>query len=590
MRIRQPIVSVMAHVDHGKTSLLDYIRGGAQVTDKEAGGITQHIGATEIPIDKIMQICRNMIKKLNLNFKIPGLLFIDTPGHAAFNLLRERGGSLADIAVVVIDVTDGCKPQTDEVLKILKTHKTPFIVAANKIDKLSGWKKYKDECFSSTYSKQRTDVTEALDLKIYELIGQLHERGFSSERYDRVENFTKQISIVPICAMSGEGIPELLSVVSGLAQKYLEKQLEIDENGTGIGTILEVKEVKGLGTTADIILFDGIARKGDTILIGNNTGMIKTKLRALLKAAPKKEIRVEKSFENVDELVAASGLKISAPDLEGITPGVPIEFVHDENRMAESEKRITESMESFEIETDSDGVTIRADAVGSLEALVSMLREKNVPIRKAKIGAVTKKDAIQLKSSHDKTRIIFAFNVELNAEAKKECKDNNIKVFRSDVIYRLMDEYDDFLKDIEEKKKREVLESTPRPGHIRLLPGFIFRQSNPAIGGFEIVDGLIQSDSKLMKSDGKIIGSVHSLEEKGKTIKTAEKGSQIAVSIDGPVLGRSIKENDHLYTYLTKDQFRTLVKNKHLLKSHELKALEEIQEIMVKLDPTFIYG
>ncbi|MCK5322422.1 MAG: GTP-binding protein, partial [Candidatus Aenigmarchaeota archaeon] len=268
MKVRQPIVSIMAHVDHGKTSLLDYIRGGSQVTAKEAGGITQHIGATEIPLDKIKLICGDMISKLNIDFKIPGLLFIDTPGHAAFNLLRERGGSLADIAIVVVDVTEGCKPQTDEVLKILKTHKIPFIVAANKIDKISGWKSYNDECFASTFDKQREDIKTILDTKVYELIGQLHERGFSSERFDRVSDFTKQISIVPICAVTGEGVPELISMLAGLAQKFLEKQLEIDENGIGRGTILEVKEVKGLGTTADVILYDGIARKGDTLVIG----------------------------------------------------------------------------------------------------------------------------------------------------------------------------------------------------------------------------------------------------------------------------------------------------------------------------------
>ena len=590
MKVRQPIVSIMAHVDHGKTSLLDYIRGGSQVTAKEAGGITQHIGATEIPLDKIKLICGDMISKLNIDFKIPGLLFIDTPGHAAFNLLRERGGSLADIAIVVVDVTEGCKPQTDEVLKILKTHKIPFIVAANKIDKISGWKSYNDECFASTFDKQREDIKTILDTKVYELIGQLHERGFSSERFDRVSDFTKQISIVPICAVTGEGVPELISMLAGLAQKFLEKQLEIDENGIGRGTILEVKEVKGLGTTADVILYDGIARKGDTLVIGNPGGIIKTKLRALLKTLPEKEIRVEKVFQNINEIVAAAGVKIAAPDLEEVIPGTPIEFVCNNNDLDKVTQRISESIEEFEIETDSEGVIIRADAIGSLEALISMLKEKGIMIKKAKIGTVTKKDAMQLKSSPKETKIIFAFNTDTSQDADREINDNDIKVFSSDVIYRLIEEYDEYIKKLEEDKKRAVLESVPRPGQIRLIPGFVFRQSNPAIGGFEIVDGFIQNDIKLMNSAGKVVGTIHSLEEKGKTIKTAEKGAQVAVSITGAVLGRNIKENDHLFTYLSKEQYKTLVQNKHLLKDHELKVLEEIRAIMVKLDSTFIYG
>jgi translation initiation factor 5B len=588
MKIRQPIISVMAHVDHGKTSLLDYIRGGSLVTSKEEGGITQHIGATEIPLDKIKKICSKT--SLTINFKIPGLLFIDTPGHEAFNLLRERGGSLADIAVVVIDVTEGCKPQTDEVLSILKNQKTPFIVAANKVDKLSGWINQKDECILSSLSKQRSDIVEKLDLKIYELIGQLYERGFNSDRFDRINDFTKQISIIPICALSGEGVAELLSVLAGLTQKYMEKKLEINPDGIGKGTILEIKEVKGLGTTADVILYDGTAKKGDTILIGNPGGLVKTKVRALLKTEPEKEIRVEKAFTNIDEVVAASGVKIVAPDLENIVPGVAIEFIHQENQLNDSIERISKNIQNLEIETDSEGVIIRADAIGSLEALVSMLKDKGVPIRKAKIGNVTKKDAIQLKNSSDENRIIFMFNTKINSDAKKELDTINVKIFRSGVVYHLLEEYDEYIKVIQENKKREVLESIPRVAQIRLIPGYIFRQSNPAIGGFEIVDGILQKDLRLMNKDGKIIGSIHSLEEKGKNVKEAQKGSQVAVSIVGPTIGRNLKENDMLFTYLTKDQFKKLVQNKHLLKNHELNVLEEIKQIMIKVDPMFIYG
>src|SRR3989338_2864609 len=153
MPIRQPIISILAHVDHGKTSLLDYIRS-SRVAAGEAGGITQHIGASEVPKEQIEKICGAFLKKMNIKLQLPGLLFIDTPVHAAFDLLRKRGGSLADIAILVVDITEGLKPQTIEAIQILKNYKTPFVIAANKVDKIVGWASEKHAQFSETIQSQ----------------------------------------------------------------------------------------------------------------------------------------------------------------------------------------------------------------------------------------------------------------------------------------------------------------------------------------------------------------------------------------------------------------------------------------------------
>ena len=136
MAIRQPVVSVLGHVDHGKTKLLDRIRG-TSVQAREAGAITQHIGATEVPIEHIYKVCKQLIG--NKKFDVPGLLFIDTPGHHSFTTLRARGGSLADIAVLVIDIREGLMPQTIESIRILRQYKTPFVIALNKVDTIQGW-------------------------------------------------------------------------------------------------------------------------------------------------------------------------------------------------------------------------------------------------------------------------------------------------------------------------------------------------------------------------------------------------------------------------------------------------------------------
>ena len=203
MKIRSPIVSVLGHVDHGKTTLLDYIRGST-IADKEAGGITQHIGATEIPNDTIEEICGNFISRLTIKDLIPGLFFIDTPGHAAFTSLRKRGGALADLAVLIVDINDGFKPQTFEALNILKMYKTPFIVVANKIDMIFGWETHEGASFKESFEQQAQSVKQELDTKIYEIVGTLHKEGFQSERFDRVSNFASQISIIPVPGLEKE--------------------------------------------------------------------------------------------------------------------------------------------------------------------------------------------------------------------------------------------------------------------------------------------------------------------------------------------------------------------------------------------------
>ncbi|NOQ37683.1 translation initiation factor IF-2 [archaeon] len=582
-RIRQPIISVLAHVDHGKTSLLDYIRGST-VAAKEAGGITQHIGATEIPISHIKKLCKGQMEKWNLDLKFPGLLFIDTPGHAAFSLLRKRGGTLADIAILVVDVTEGFKPQTEEALTILKQYKTPFIVAANKVDKLSGWKVNKDTCFHDSYNTQREDVAEALDTAIYKLIGQFYDKGFSAERFDRVEDFTKQISIVPISAINGEGISDLLTLLSGVTQKYLEKKLEIDPKGEGKGTILEVKDVKGLGTTIDVILYDGLIRAGDTIVIGDPAGARVTKAKALLKTSPMKEIRVEKQFRSFPEVVAASGLKISASDLEGVIAGVPIRALHDISALEKVKSEVNHEIESIEIETDNEGVIVKTDTIGSLEAMVKVLSDLKVPIKKAKIGQVLRKEIMELKAVDEKHRIVFAFNVDIMPEAEKEAKDTNTIIFKSDVIYRLLEDYEEYQKNIEEKKKLEVLKGIMRPGHIRQVPGYIFRQSKPAIAGFDIVAGILVEGVPLMKRDGTVIGRVHQIQEGGKNVKECRIGSRVAVSIDHAIIGRNLKEGDELFTAIPKKDYRIIRQNLELLSDNEKNALETVKEIMVKKD------
>src|SRR3989344_4967960 len=373
MATRQPIVTFVGHIDHGKTTLQDFIRHSS-TAQTEAGKITQHIGSSNIPIEAIKKLCGSLLDSLKISITIPGLLFIDTPGHAAFTNLRRRGGNLADIAILVIDIREGIMPQTAECIEILKQYRTPFIIALNKIDLLPGWQS-KNSFLLQNINSQGESVRKIIETKLYEIVGKLSELGFNSERFDRIEDYTKQISIVPTSASTGEGIPELLMVLTGLAQKFLEKSLKINAEGNAKGTVLEVKEEKGIGTTLDVIIYDGTLKHNDTIVIGTLSEPIVTKVRALLEPYPLKDMRDRKTkFQQVKEASAAMGIKVSAPGIGEVVAGMPLRSCNAED-VEKVKGEIRKEVEEVVIETDKNGIVIKADSLGSLEALAKLLRE-----------------------------------------------------------------------------------------------------------------------------------------------------------------------------------------------------------------------
>ncbi len=587
MKIRSPIVSVLGHVDHGKTTLLDFIRGSA-IAQKEAGGITQHIGATEIPMEVIEAISGKFINKLQIRENMPGLFFIDTPGHEAFTTLRKRGGALADLAILIVDIKEGFKPQTYEALNILKMYKTPFVVAANKIDKIYGWETYSGLTFKETYSKQALSVQEKLDNSIYKLLGILHDEGFESERFDRVQNFAKQISIIPISAKTGEGIAELLAMLMGLAQQYLQKQLQIEANAPAKGTILEVKEEIGLGITLDAVIYDGVLKKNDIIVLTTRDNVITTKIRSLLKPKPLEEIRdSKKKFSKVDEVVAAAGIKIVAPNIENVISGSPLRVARKDFDHVKEE--ILKEIESIKIDTHEMGVVIKTDTLGSLEALVNMLKDLNVPIRMADIGDVSRRDVVNASIVGKENQlhgVILAFNVKVLPSAAEEIKNSKVKLFSANVIYKLTEDYDEWLKAAEERRRKKWLDAIIRPAKIRIIPKLVFRYSKPAIAGVEILGGTMKKDYRLMREDNSSVGKVESMQDKGENLKSATKGQKVAMAIKEAVFGRDFEEGDVIYVDIPEKHYKILESElMGKLTEDEVEILREILEIKRKEDP-----
>ncbi|NIA03860.1 MAG: translation initiation factor IF-2 [Nitrospiraceae bacterium] len=591
IHLRAPICTIVGHVDHGKSSILDYIRG-TNIIKGEAGGITQAIGASFITMNTIIKRSKGLIKDAN-KIKVPGLLFIDTPGHEAFTTLRKRGGNLADMAILVVDINEGFKPQTYEALEILKSYKTPFIIAANKIDLIPGWKSMPSKTIAQILKEQSDRVISALDENIYKIVGIMYESGMRAERFDRIKDFTKEIAIVPVSAKTGEGISELLMLLIGLAQTFLN--LQVHTEGEGKGIVLELKKITGMGYVIDIILYDGLIKNNDILIISGLDNPTVTKIKSILKPRDNFDMRDKKTkFIYEKEIVAAEGLRIIAPGLDSVIAGMPLIAIRNENAheetIAEKEAQLKSEVENVFINSDSEGVIVKADTIGSLEAMIMLLKSNNIKIRKASVGNIMKKDIFEAYSNKEQSplyAVILGFNVEITKDAEEELEHFNVKIINHEVIYNVIDDFLAWLKDEKEKLESIKKNKLSFPAKIRIMPNNIFRKSNPAIVGVEVIAGKLTSNLELMNENGRSITRVESIQEDKKKLEIAEEGKEVAVSLKNVTVGRQVDEGTILYSVISESNFRKLKDNKQYLTENDKKLLMEIAKIMRKDNPVW---
>lgn len=593
MTLRQPVVVVLGHVDSGKTSLLDKIRGTA-VQSREVGGITQHIGASYFPIETIKEITGKLFDQLSKSENpVPGLLVIDTPGHEVFANLRMRGGSAADIAIVVVDVNKGLEAQTTESLDILKNRKVPFVIALNKIDQISGWKKNNSILIAEQLKIQDPTILSYLDEKVYNVVGALSRLGYSSEAFWRVKDFTKELAIVPVSAVKGTGIPELLAVLVGLTQQYLSKRLERHETETK-GIVLEVNDEIGLGPSANVILLDGTLKHGDRIVVAKKDSVTVTKIKALLLPKPLDEMRDPRDkFRHVDKVIAAAGLKITSPDLEGVLAGSPLYVVkspEDEERL---KSNIESEIKSAIVQTESNGVILRCDTIGSIEAITELLKKENVPIKSTDLGNITRKDILSASAVREKDRylgVVLGFNVKVFEDAEKEAFERKIKIFNEKIIYNLVRSYSEWVTYEKVHEDSIVFNEIPPICKFQFLKGYVFRRNNPAVFGAEILIGKLKQKTSVINEKGKKIGIIHQIQNEGKNLEVAAKGTQVALSIKEPTVGRQINEGDVFYTDLNSREARLLLERfSDRLSEEEQEIFNFILSKKREIDPSFGY-
>ncbi len=586
MPIRQPIVCVLGHVDTGKTSLLDELRK-TSVQAREAGGMTQHIGASFFPVETLKQLIGPLLSAFKGGIEIPGLLIVDTPGHEAFTNLRRRGGSVADIAILVVDILKGFEAQTFECIEILKARKTPFIVAVNKIDRIPGWKAQKSKPFLKSYESQSSFVREDFDNRLYQVMGEFSRLSFKTDRFDHIKDFASNVALVPTSAVTGEGLAELVMVLVGLTQQYLKKRLTTTE-GPAKGAVLEVKEEPGLGLTLNTIIYDGTLMKDDLIVVGGKEKPITTRIRAILVPKPLDEIRDPRDkFSSVDCVYASAGIKIVATDLEGALAGAPLFAVPAGEEPEKYAKLVTEEVGRIRIAKEIAGVIVKADTLGSLEAMAEILKTNNVQVRIADVGDISKRDVIEasvVKTNAPLLGAILAFGVKTLPDAQEEAEKSNIPIFKEPIIYNLIDKYLEWAKMKREAKSEQEFGALVKPGKIVFMPNCIFRRAKPAIFGVEVLGGRLKPKVSLIKSDGSDdVGEVQQIQDEGKPVAEAKQGMQVAISMDKPIIGRHLFERDVLYVKVPEADVKVLLtKHSDDLTSEEQEVLKEYIALMRK--------
>ena len=554
--------------------------------------MTQHIGASYFPLETLKQLIGPLLSSLKGEIEIPGLLIVDTPGHEAFTNLRRRGGSVADIAILVVDMLKGLEAQTFECIDILKARKTPFIVAVNKVDRVPGWKPQPSAPFLKSYASQDSFVREDLDNKLYSIMGAFSRLSFRTDRFDHIrrEDFTSTIALVPTSAKTGEGLPELLMVLVGLTQQYLKKRLQTTE-GPAKGSVLEVKDEPGLGLTLNTIIYDGTLSKDDLIVVGGKDKPVITTIRAILVPKPLDEIRDPRDrFSSVDCVFAAAGVKIVASELEGALAGAPLYVVPPGEQTSEYAKLVIEEVGRIRIVKEIAGVVVKADTLGSLEAIAEILKKNNVQIRIADIGDVSKRDVVEasvVKAREPLIGVVLAFGVKILPDAEAEAAANGIQVFQEPIIYNMIDKYLGWHKTQREAKVELEFEKLVKPGKIQVMAGFVFRRAKPAIFGVEVLGGSIKPKYSLLRSDGgEDVGEIQQIQDKGKAVSEAKEGMQVAVSMDKPIVGRHIFEKDVLYVKVPEPDAKVLMSTcLEMLSDDEQKVLKEYIRLMQKKTP-----
>ena len=493
---RPAVVTIMGHVDHGKTTLLDYIRN-SNVASGEAGGITQAIGAYQVVKDG---------KKIT---------FIDTPGHAAFTEMRARGASVTDIVIIIVAADDGVMPQTREAIDHAKAAGVPIIVAVNKIDKPN--------------------------INVDKIMSEMSELGLTPEEWGGDTIFVK------ISAHTGEGIDLLLDNINALSEI---SELKANPNRYAMGSVIEARLDKNIGPVVTLLIQNGTLRLGDPIVVGSHYGKVRTlkddKGQEIVSAEPSKPVEVT----GLDD-VPVAGDKFMAFESEKEARAVAMKRKENERSKKFAKKALTldELFDQIKEGRKEINVVLKTDVKGSEEAVKNAILKINVEgvkinVIRSGVGTITESDVVLANASN---AIIIGFNVAPSNQTKDTAKNYGIEIRLYNIIYKVVEELEAAMKGMLDPTYEEVIIGT---AEVRQL--FHFSKVGN-IAGSHVTSGVIKSNALCrVIRDGIVVttSKIASLQREKDQAKEVKQGYDCGMTIEN---FPDIKENDIIEAYEMKE-------------------------------------
>ena len=489
---RPPVITIMGHVDHGKTSLLDYIRK-SHVVDGESGGITQHIGAYQV--------------EYNGN----KITFIDTPGHAAFTEMRARGASVTDIVIIIVAADDGVMPQTKEAIDHALSANVPIVVAVNKIDKPTA--------------------------NVEKILTEMAECNITPESWGG------NIPFVNISCKTGEGIDELLETLLAISEI---SELKANPNRYAVGSVIESRIDKNIGGVATLLIQNGTLRLGDPIVVGVSHGRVRTLKndlgRDIVEAGPSTPVEITGLSDN-----PSAGDKFMAFETEKLAREIAEKRMiqYKDKKFKQQSISLDDLFNQINQGTKEINVVLKCDVRGSEEAVKNALEKIDVEGVKVKvirsgIGAITESDIILANASK---AIVIGFNVVANNKTKEVAKEYSVDIRLYTIIYKLVEEMEQAMKGILDPEFEEVI-----LGSAEVRKMFKFSKVG-SIAGSYVKDGIIKNNANVrVIRDGVIIydGKIGSLQREKDSVKEVKSGFECGITIDGY---NDIKEADVFECY-----------------------------------------
>ena len=551
-------------------------------------------------IKKTCVIDNNITNKIKIN----NIILLDTPGHFSFSNLRTLAIKMSDVVILLIDILNGVLPITIDIIKTLLNFNIPFIIALNKIDKLYGWDNNNSLPIQEIILNQDLNTQSEFNTRFNQIQTQIMEQGLNCELFWKNNSPEDTINIVPVSAISGQGIPDLLYSIINYSQTNLKQQITWKSDLECI--VMEITYLEGYGYTIDCIIKNGQLSKGDVIKIQTQNGFLITEIKNLLSIPNNKDSKYTKQYINHDFIKGSYGIKIIAKKLDKVITGTNI-ILSNKNELEEYEK--LENKLSLEnkfseiesklnlIELDPKGIAVYSSSYGSLEALVQFLRNNNespypIQISQINIGNVIKKDLLKLLLNNKDNNIseqlsVLVFEVKVDEEAEVFAKENKINIFKNDTIYRLFNQYNDFIIKMFEERKENARKDTVFPCILKIIENNVYNKKNPLIMGVEILEGSLHLGTSLILIPSKTyIGKVIGIQNNKKDIKIGKQGQTVCVKIDNDInpniaYGRHFSHTDMLYSNLTRksvDILKQFFKND--LSKDDINLLIKLKKII----------